>query len=105
MSFVVIAPSFDLVCIYEAAVHCVLAQKDGATVLFDIGHVLLLKLKILIRALIQVTRLANHHCSHLVSHVLLPGIESSQRGELVQSLSLQEFDQIHFLLQRRIRLC
>ena len=55
MSLEVIAPSFDLVCIYKAAVHCVLAQKDGATVLFDIGHVLLLKLEILIRALVQVT--------------------------------------------------
>ena len=105
MSLKVIAPSLDLVCIYKTAVHKVLAQKDGATVLFDIGHVLLLELEIILCTFVQVTRLANHHRSHLISHVLLPGIESGQRGELVQSLSLQEFDQIHFLCNSRVRLC
>ena len=53
--------------------------------------------KVIVRAVIEVTRLSNQLRRHLVSDVLLPAVQRRQGSKGAESLPLDELDQVHFL--------
>ena len=81
MSLVVIPVTLHLIGLDQSVVCLVLAAEDGVAMVLHVDFDVLLKLKIVVRALVQVTRLANDHRRHLICHELLPSIQSGKGGK------------------------
>ena len=92
VDLVVLFEAFRLVGAHKTLVNLVVAQEDFACVLLHIVYLLYLELKIVLRALIQITRLANDHLRHAIGDVLLPTVKAHERDVGCQAQAMDEFD-------------
>ena len=76
----------------EAPIDYVLTLEDLVAMLLDIEHFLFVKLEIILRLVVHVTRLSDEVSGHLVRYKLLSTVECGQGRESSQTLTLYELD-------------
>ena len=92
MALVVLFPAFELVDLDETLVNDFIAIKNLLAVLGDVENIFLRKFKVIFCTFVEVSGFSYEHSAHLIGHVLLSAIETSECSIGCKSLPLHELD-------------